>query len=117
MAPVLIIDDSDTERRSLAELVRSEGFDVIEGASVREARELIEGPASDFALLLCDHVLPDGRGSELLDELAVHRPDLPATLVTGSVGAPELEGRDLIAKPIRISQLMERLDSVRRALH
>ena len=107
----LVVDDSDSERESLADLVRSEGFEVLEASSVSEARQHLD-ETSAIDVVLCDHVLPDGRGADLVRELEGNEPPR-AILVTSSVEAPELRGRAFLAKPLRIPTLLSLLDAVK----
>ena len=64
-------------------------------------------------------MLPDRSGTEVLQELARRRADLPVILITGyatpdhAVRAREAGAADFLAKPFEAGELM---DSVRRAL-
>ena len=110
---VLIVDDSETERSLLAELVREEGFQVLEAASLAEARRCLATAGDDIKLLLCDHLLPDGRGATFLGELEASEPVLRSILLTSSVDAPELSDCNFMAKPLDVPALLGLLDEVR----
>lgn len=64
MKRALVIDDEDVLRRAYGRLLRREGYETIEAASVTDAFEalLVTGP---FQLVLCDFNLPDGTGAEI----------------------------------------------------
>jgi DNA-binding NtrC family response regulator len=98
---------------------------------VLEAHGLVVATASDAAsglrhpalaacrLVLCDLMLPDGSGIDVLREIARCRPTLPVVVITG-YATPDHAARcktagaaGLLAKPFEASELM---DSVRRAL-
>jgi len=63
---VLVVDDDETFRDSLAVLVDREGFDVRTASSLAETREALARSWPD--VILVDLHLPDGSGAELLDD-------------------------------------------------
>lgn len=66
-ARVLILEDDDLLRQVTAERLEREGYSVVAAASLAEARTLLEKQTPDLAIL--DIKLPDGEGTELLEEL------------------------------------------------
>ena len=64
---VLVVDDSDTIRTSVAAFLRADGFDVVEGATIAAALELCLSGQLDAAVV--DYVLPDGTALELLPKI------------------------------------------------
>ncbi len=110
MPHALIVDDDDTSRAVLTELIGQEGFTTSTAATLAEAREQIGDPLPD--LVLVDLVLPDGSGMELLsDERLAARSDI--VLVTGhgsvetSVDAMRLGATDYLTKPLDPSKLQD----------
>ncbi len=65
-ATVLVVDDIDTAREAIAESLRRINYEVLEAATLGEAREFINLGKVDICLL--DIRLPDGNGLELLDD-------------------------------------------------
>jgi two-component system, NtrC family, response regulator AtoC len=65
-ATVLVVDDIDTAREAIAESLRRIDYEVLEAATLGEAREFIKLGKVDICLL--DIRLPDGNGLELLDD-------------------------------------------------
>ncbi|MBM3777026.1 MAG: response regulator [Acidimicrobiia bacterium] len=63
-ARVLVVDDSLTVRMDLAEAFEAAGFDVVACATLAEARAALEAGVPD--VLVTDHVLPDGYGTDLV---------------------------------------------------
>ena len=66
MPHALIIDDDETNRASLAEIIADEGFTTTTAPTLAAAREYLKN-APDIVLL--DLVLPDGNGIDLLRAL------------------------------------------------
>ena len=112
---VLIVEDDRGAREALAELLRGEGYAVVEAADLAQARASLGSDAIDAMLL--DLKLPDGDGQRLLDELAVAR-KLPATIVmtafgSGSRAIEAMRGGadDYLQKPIDFDALLRALRS------
>jgi len=66
-ARILILEDDDLLRQVTAERLEREGYVVVAAANLAEARALLEQQTPDLAIL--DIKLPDGEGTELLEEL------------------------------------------------
>ena len=67
MLRALLIDDDEGFLAGLAEVAEQEGFAVENAGSLKEARDrLSRGPVD---IVVADLALPDGRGTELLEEL------------------------------------------------
>ncbi len=79
---VLLVDDDGLVRLTLGALLEDAGLDVVEAGSLKEARErLADGGA--FELVVLDHSLGDGAGSELLGELRQLTPAPRVAMLTG----------------------------------
>ena len=76
---ILIMDDDDLIRTVVAERLKRRGFEVTTAKSLAEARAALEGTHPDAALL--DIRLPDGLGTDLLEEL-VEDGDVPCVMIT-----------------------------------
>ncbi|MCA9048353.1 MAG: response regulator, partial [Planctomycetaceae bacterium] len=61
---VLIVEDEDIIRETLAEFLTGEGFQVTTSSNVTEALKLAR--ERDFDVGICDVQLPDGDGVQLL---------------------------------------------------
>jgi two-component system, NtrC family, response regulator AtoC len=115
MPHALLIDDDQGFREAMAEVVRAQGFTVDLAASLREARLLLRDRAPDVVLL--DVQLPDGRGSEMLAELAG---EIAADIVviTGNasvdsaVEALRYGAADYLVKPLDVARLQAVLTNV-----
>lgn len=74
---VLVVEDDEALRDSLAELLAPHGYRVHIAGSLAEARAALEGESPDVALV--DVRLPDGSGTELAGELLAKRVDVVLT--------------------------------------
>ena len=80
---VLIVDDDQTIRSTLAEVVSTWGYRTFEAASLAETLSLAERERPDALLL--DVKLPDGSGISILDQLKTRLPELVIIVITGYV--------------------------------
>jgi len=116
---VLVVDDDDDVRRTIADLLSGRGYQILGVSSLYQAREALQREA--FDLVLCDLRLDDGSGLELLRELRGHQPRIHAILMTGyasmetAVEAVRLGLADYLIKPVLPAQLdfaIQRLENV-----
>ena len=113
---VLLVDDHDVGRRSLARLLDALGFDVTSAADGASALEALEvGP--DFDYLLTDVRLPDLDGREIVQVARQHEPRPLIALITGwDIDQSECDrlGIDyLFLKPVDIQELVAKLHKSR----
>jgi len=114
---VLVIDDEPVVREAVRRVLEADGLHV---ATADDATSGLRHPAlAACRLVLCDVMLPDRSGIDVLRELAHARPDLPVVLITG-YATPDLAERAreagaaaFLAKPFEAFELTE---CVRRAL-
>jgi len=80
---VLVIDDDDSARELVANALRPEGFEVVTAASGDEGLELAHEQPPD--LVICDLVMPDMDGFEVVNRLADSDmpKDVPVLILTG----------------------------------
>jgi two-component system response regulator AtoC len=132
MLHALLIDDDNDFLAGLAEIAAQEGFEVATAGTLKEAREhLLRGPID---ITVVDLVLPDGQGTELLQELR----DTSGTdviIVSGvatldsAIEALRLGALDYLTKPLdtrrlravlanaaRVRSLKEQVGTLRGAL-
>jgi len=108
---VLVVDDDELVRLSLARVLEFEGYEVRVAAGGREALEIVAGDAPiDVAVL--DVVMPDLGGAETYEALLGLRPDLPVVFATGygrntlSDAFLKRHGAEVIDKPYRPETLI-----------
>ncbi len=116
--PLLVLDDDDEFRSTMAEWLRDAGFDPTEAATVAEAEALCG--ACRFDALVLDVNLPDGDGRDLCKKLRAAGHRMPMVLLTGQDSeADEVRGlesgaHDYLAKPVRPAILAARLRALLR---
>jgi putative two-component system response regulator len=79
---VLIVDDDETFRRTLARILTAAGYACVEASTSAEARDRLDADAG-VAALLCDIEMPGESGLELLPTLVADFPDLAVIMTTG----------------------------------
>jgi two-component system nitrogen regulation response regulator NtrX len=106
---ILIVDDEESVRKSLADVMRDEGYEVVTAASGKEGIDLLHEAQPSIALL--DIAMPDMDGIETLRRLKEIRPDLPVVMITGhgtietAVKTTKLGAYDFIVKPPELQHL------------
>ncbi len=115
MARILIVDDQEMIRDSLAATLVREGHDIVAAGDGQAGVERLS--ASKFDLLISDLKMPRMTGIELLAEAKKLRPEMPVVLMTAfatvntAVEAMKLGAYDYIQKPFdgeEIKLLVER---------
>lgn len=102
---VLVIDDSDAERRALHELVEAEGYKAISLGSGQEALDYLQHTSVD--LIITEMFMRGIDGWELLDTVKQKHPGVHVVAATGSIneqGEALLKSRKAdgyLVKPIR----------------
>src|SRR3954469_18094382 len=115
MAKILIVDDQDVMRDSLAATLARQGHEVV--AATDGPGALTRLGSGKFELMISDLKMPKMSGTELLAEVKKIRPELPVVLMTAfatvstAVEAMKLGAYDYIQKPFdgeEIKLLVER---------
>jgi CheY-like chemotaxis protein len=79
---VLLVDDEELVRITTAEMLREEGFEVVEAADGPTALQLVEnGLAPTF--LVSDHIMPGMSGAALAKTMRGFNPNLKILIVSG----------------------------------
>ncbi len=106
---LLIVEDDDPLRQTLARRFERQGMRVSEAGGVAEALSRADTARLDVALL--DLHLPDGSGVELLARLKERHPGLEALMLTAhasietAVAAMKEGAYDYLTKPFRLREL------------
>ena len=107
---VLLADDEEGVRFTLAEVLSEADVDVIEAADGRAALEVIEQREVD--LVISDVKMPGLDGMELLRRIRELRPELKVVLITAhgseslAVEAMKLGAYDYFAKPFEVDEVL-----------
>ena len=117
-ATLLIIDDDDVVRASLAAYLEDSGFSVLQAGNGQQGLQVFEEHQPD--LVICDLRMPQMGGLELIRQISARAPQLPVIVVSGAgvmtdaVEALRLGAADYLIKPLEDLAVLEL--SVRRAL-
>lgn len=117
-ATLLIIDDDNIVRASLAAYLEDSGFNVLQASNGLQGLEIFEREQPD--LLICDLRMPQVDGLELIRRLTALGVQTPIIVVSGAgvmsdaVEALRLGAADYLIKPLEDLAVLEH--SVRRAL-
>jgi two-component system response regulator HydG len=110
---VLVVDDDDALRHSLARVLEQNGFEVVTAGGAQGARAVLA--EKDVAVVLLDLVLPDVEGLELLRDIKTTHPDTEVLVVTafgsieGAVEAMREGAYNYLTKPFRAGELLATL--------
>ncbi len=114
--PILIVDDDDALRETLAEQLEVDGeFATSEAASIAAAEQMLAAKEARFDAIILDVGLPDGDGRDLCLRLRQRGLKMPIIILTGSdddddvVRGLEAGANDYIAKPFRLAVLLARV--------
>jgi DNA-binding NtrC family response regulator len=77
---LLVVDDEPNIREVLRIVLEAEGYDVREAATYGEAMQLLG--KTTFDLVICDIVLPDGNGLDLVRSYHAGHPDTKFVVIT-----------------------------------
>jgi len=107
---VLVIDDEVVVRGAVRRILGSEGWSVGEAADAPSA--LAHEALATCRLVLCDMMLPDHSGLDLVREIRRRRPAVPIVLITGyataenATRAIEAGASAFLAKPFDLNELL-----------
>eukprot|EP01030_Chromulinospumella_sphaerica_P004863 gene4863-4763_t len=117
-ATLLIIDDDEVVRASLAAYLEDSGFSVLQASNGQQGLQVFEQDKPD--LVICDLRMPQMGGLELIRQVTELSPQTPVIVVSGAgvmndaVEALRLGAADYLIKPLEDLAVLEH--SVRRAL-
>jgi CheY-like chemotaxis protein len=116
VANIVIIDDSNFQRKIITKFVKAEGHETYEGANGKIGLELIAAHKPDT--ILCDLVMPEVDGFEVLRTLQEQGSKIPVIILTADIQAPvreqcmQLGAKKFLNKPFNQSQMREALEEI-----
>jgi DNA-binding NtrC family response regulator len=111
---ILLVDDDDSVRQTLAGILKHTGFDVLLAKDGVDALEILASGVKPAAIL-SDIVMPRMNGLELVRTLADRGEHFPVVLATGHAdlgtdrSAPWLQGITILNKPMTPAALITAL--------
>ena len=106
---ILIVDDEESIRKSLKDILGDEGYEVVTAASGREALDLLSEAQPSLALL--DIAMPEMDGIETLHRFKETRPEMQVIMITGhgtietAVQTTKMGAYDFIQKPLSLAPI------------
>ena len=108
--PVLLVEDHPALLALYELVLDGPEFCVIAATSVVEARTAIE-LAPDLCAVVTDYILPDGTGTEIIDQVRERFPDAGVVVITGFPDWPRRDDVDLsvqmLSKPHELRALAD----------
>lgn len=117
MIRVLFVEDDLPLALGIEYTLKQEGFDIIHAKNLSEAR--VQYKNNEFNIILLDVMLPDGTGYDFCKEVR-EKSEIPIIFMTACdeegnvVMGLDMGGDDYITKPIRVKELVSRINAVLR---
>jgi DNA-binding NtrC family response regulator len=108
-ARILVVDDEPSMLEFLGLLLEEAGYDVSTAGSVAEGRKTFS--EGDFDLVLCDIIMPDGNGLDLLRDIKAHNSSTSVIMMTAytstksAIEAMKRGAYDYVSKPFDVDEL------------
>lgn len=108
-ARILVVDDEANLLDFMSLLLTEEGYDVTSALSLSKAREALS--EHTFDLVLCDIMMPEGSGLDLLREIRESEASASVIMITAytstdtAIQAMKLGAYDYVSKPFDVEEL------------
>ncbi len=115
---VLVVDDEQTVREVIRDMLKNRDMKVIEAANGREGIEIYREHGDTIFLVLLDTTMPEMNGEEVFKQLRQMNPDVKVILISGynqQDATSFFVGKGLagfIQKPFTLEKLMEKLNEL-----
>jgi PAS domain S-box-containing protein len=107
---VLVVEDEETIRQIMIQVLRAQGYRVLDAASPMEALNLLAGYSGPLHLLISDMVMPGMRGVDLARQVQAKRPEVRTLFITGYVEEPvRKRANNVLLKPFGLDSLTQRV--------
>lgn len=110
MAKILVIDDQQSIRKTLKEILEYEDFQVDEAEDGQKGLEMVQ--KNEYDVILSDIKMPKIDGIEFLEKVFTTHPDVPVIMISGhgnidtAVDAIKKGAYDYISKPVDLNRLL-----------
>ena len=110
---LLVVDDDPMVREVETQILRLQGYTVLEAESAAEALRLAREAAA-IHLLITDFSMPEVDGLELTRQFREVHPKTPVLMVSGSLPliqdrADDLDRFEFLAKPFQFNELLHKV--------
>lgn len=111
---IIIAEDEQVLRESLAELFACEGYEVVQAPDGKTARDIIL--QRQFDIVLSDVRMPEMDGLSLLAQVRRIAPETPVIILTAfgtidsAVEAMRMGAADYVLKPVQLDEILMRID-------
>jgi len=118
---VLLAEDDELTRHGLAEILASEGYQVVQASDGAAALEHFANEVPDFVCL--DIMMPEHSGYDVCRSIRSTHPDIPIIFISAKseeidkVVGFELGADDFIVKPFGVREVVARIRAVTRRCH
>lgn len=115
---ILLVEDNDSVREMMAELLKSRGYDVLEAASPLTAIQLAAESGNRIDLLVSDVVMPEMNGMELYEKISESRGGVPVLFVSGyasdAVASDDfrVDEMNFLSKPFATEKFLKRVQMI-----
>lgn len=113
---ILLVEDDITLAMGIEYSLKNEGFEVCCADTLKKAKENYED--KNFDMILLDVTLPDGNGYDLCKEIREKNDNTPIIFLTACdeevniVLGLDMGADDYITKPVRVRELIARINAV-----
>jgi PAS domain S-box-containing protein len=115
---ILVVEDEEIVRSLIHQILKAQGYTVLEALHGPEALQICERHGSDLHLILTDVVMPQMSGPEVAKCLATLRPDTKVLYMSGytdnalaHLGVPDVDG-SCLQKPFTLESLTRKVREV-----
>ena len=110
MARILVIDDEESIRNTLQEILEYEKYSVDLAEEGTQGLEFVK--KNDYNVILCDIKMPNMDGIDVLERVTRLQPDTPVIMISGhgnidtAVESIKKGAYDFIEKPLDLNRLL-----------
>ena len=111
---ILSVEDDEHVRVTIGELLEQAGYEVTPSSTAADG--LQRATSERFNLIILDHILPDGTGLELCQQIRQFDPDTPILFFASAVHelsqqyVMRIHAQGLLLKPLGIRDLVVTVD-------
>ena len=104
----LLVEDDPFQREAFADVLKDEGFEVIECTTAEAAELIIASTGTELQALITDHNLPGAMsGAELAQYARRRHPQMNIIIMSGKTVEPIPVNTTFLQKPFTPEQLLE----------